>query len=178
MRLVLIKCLPVVMLLSCAIQAHAIGPRDRILPQRQKLPGPNNPIGPNNPAVSNPLSSLNSMNPYSINQTVLRQLLQNAAQQDTQSGNANILPTNILGYATSNGMYQSIPANYRLLLNNRTPFTTSHPVIFERPDPLTPLSNSYAVIGGRYYRISFDPANDKDFYSSFNDFYSNTYKGK
>lgn len=171
MKLNIIKCLLFVIALGCSLQAHAIGPRDRILPKRPNLPGPNNPIGPGNPAGSNPLSTLNSTNPRSINQTVLRQQLQNAAQQSMQSSNTNLLPTNILGYATTPGIYQkrfgqSIPTNYRLLLNNKTPFTTSHPVVFDRPDPLTPLSNNFTVINGRYYKISLDPANDPRFYSS------------
>lgn len=152
--------------------SFAVGPNNRIFPHRPNPPGPNNPIGPNNPAISNPLSSLNPSTPFSNNQIVLRQLL--STQQLAGSGSTAgfksayayaIAPS--YGVRTALPYERKIPADYRLLLNNRTVFSVSHPIVLERPDPLTPLSNHYAVINNQYFAISHDPANDSLLFQSW-----------
>lgn len=151
---------------------YAAGPGGRINPHRPNPPGPNNPIGSHNPAVSNPLSSLNPMTPFSNNQIVMRQLL---SQQTGVSGAANrttlsytLMPNS--GFRTGLVYDNKIPKDYRLLLSNRMVFSASHPLVLERPDPMTPLSNSYAVINDRYYAISHDPANDRDLFHAWSPF--------
>lgn len=168
----ILKCLGLILAMGLLVtNGHTREPRERIFPHRPNPPGPNNPIGPNNPAVSNPLSSLNPTTPFSNNQIMLRQLLQSNTQNLTPNA-TNQLPTNTsYGFLSNNiplasPYHPTIPANVQLLLNNRTAFSTSHPLIFERPDPLTPLTNNYAVINGRYFAISHDPANDPAFYQN------------
>ena len=148
-------------------EGYAAGPGGRVNPHRPNPPGPNNPIGPNNPAVANPLSSLNPMTPFSNNQIVMRQLL--SAQQAGVSGAGNkaVLSYTLMpgsGFRVGLLHEHKIPADYRLLLNNRTVFSTSHPVVFERPNPMTPLTNNFAVINSRSYAISHDPANDRQLF--------------
>lgn len=155
-----------------AFHACAVGPDNRVHPNRPNPPGPNNPIGPNNPAVSNPLSTLNPSTPFSNNQIVLRQLLlptQKSALPSAATPSAgNTLYTYIPNASLHGGSPHNLAeqANYRLLLNNRSVFSTSHPLVFERPNPMTPFSNGYTVIDGRYYAISHDPANSPSLYVS------------
>lgn len=159
-----IQCL-ILVLAWPVTSGYAIGPGNRVLPHRPNPPGPNNPIGPNNPAISNPLSPLNPATPFSNNQIVMRQLLSTQQSGVPTSGTGSKAVWN---YGASqnrsfrNGlMYENrMPAGYRLLLNNRTVFSASHPLVLERPDPMTPLLNHYTVIDNRYYAISHDPAND------------------
>ena len=167
------RCKAILGLLAAAFlvmsDGYAAGPGGRINPHRPNPPGPNNPIGPNNPAVSNPLSPLNPSTPFSNNQIMLRQLLQTKPQASLPSA-ASLSSMSVLYGNTSvraaPAYTPKIPPNYQLLLNNRTVFSTSHPLVFQHPDPMTPLTNNYAVIHGRYYAISHDPANDASVYSS------------
>lgn len=148
-----------------ASTAQAIGPRDRLFPNRPNPPGPNNPIGPNHPAISHPLSSLNPNTPYSNNQIVLRQLLlnnQQSVQQPTSTPPSTRLAIGNTGTYTGSQKLLST-SNVRLLLLNRMAFSTSHPIGLQQPNPMTPLTNDYVILNGKYYAIK-DLANSRSAY--------------
>lgn len=143
----------------------------RVHPHRPNPPGPNNPIGPNNPAISNSLSTLNPTTPFSNNQIVLRQLmlpmqqnaLPSAASPSARNTLYSYIPNATLGGATHQ---PGVPESDQLLMHNRSVYTVSHPLVMEQPDPMTPFTNNYMIINGRYFAINHNPANDVSMHAS------------